>query len=234
MLPLRDENPSHTFPFVTILLIVANVLIFFYQASLGRHVEEFVFQFAMIPAEVTHLHNLSSSTAIPPLASLFTSMFLHGGIAHLLGNMWFLWIFGDNIEDFLGHVGFLAFYVLTGLAADFAHILLNPESTIPTLGASGAISGVLGAYIVLHPRIRIRTLVTLGFFWEVVRIPAIFFLGIWFLMQFLGGMGDTGAGVAYGAHIGGFVAGVLWLLLFSRRDPTPHERYEPNRSARWH
>lgn len=235
MLPLRDENPSHSFPFVTIVLIVANAAIFYYQMSLGKRLGEFVIQFAMIPAEITGFHNLPFSTTIPPLASLFTSMFLHGGIGHLLGNMWFLWIFGDNIEDFLGHFGFLLFYLLTGIAADLAHVAMNPDSAIPTLGASGAISGVLGAYIVLHPRIRIRTLVILGFFWRVVRIPAIFFLGIWFLMQFMGGLGDPRGRVAYGAHIGGFVAGVLFILLFTRRSAQPPEhRFEANRSARWH
>jgi len=158
-------------------------------------------------------------------------MFLHGGWTHLIGNMWFLWIFGDNIEDFLGHIGFVFFYFVTGIVAGLTHVLLNPNSTIPTIGASGAISGVLGAYMVLHPRIRVKTLVTLGFYIEVVRIPAFYFLGFWFLMQFLG---LQGSGVAYGAHIGGFIAGAAFILLFTqRRSASFLERYDSARRPWW-
>lgn len=232
MFPLRDENPSHRFPFITVLLILANVAVFVYQLSLGEGGEAFVYQLGALPIEITTGHNLRFSQLVPPYLSLLTCMFLHGGFGHLIGNMWFLWIFGDNIEDFLGHTRFLLFYLLTGLSAGLVHVFLNPQSDIPTIGASGAISGILGAYMVLHPRIRIRTVVVLGFFWQVMRVPAYFFLGLWFVMQFLGG----DAQVAYGAHIGGFVAGLALIFLFSRPSPVHHPvaRYENRRLPRWH
>lgn len=234
MFPLRDENPSHGSPFVTVVLIIVNLLVFFYQVSLGPAVEQFVYQFATLPIEVTTNRNLEFSQGLPPYLSLLSSMFLHGGWMHLIGNVWFLWVFGDNIEDFLGHVGFLFFYLVTGIAAGLAHVWLNADSAIPTLGASGAISGVLGAYLILHPMIRIRTLVTLGFFWRIMRVPAVFFLGIWFLLQFLGGF-QADSGVAYGAHVGGFVAGVVLILIMSRgKRPAVRATYESGRSARWH
>lgn len=232
MFPLRDENPSHGTPFVTVLLILANVGVFFYETALGNSVEHFISNFALIPAR---LHPGSySEGAVPPLLTFVTSMFLHGGWGHLLGNMWFLWLFGDNLEEFLGHAGFLLFYLVTGIVAGAVHVVLNLSSEIPTLGASGAVSGVLGGYLVLFPRIRIRTLIFLGFFINVVRVPAIFFLGIWFVMQLMGGLGGD-AGVAFGAHVGGFVAGAAILFFLSRGRPrSAHEaRYEPHRLPRW-
>jgi membrane associated rhomboid family serine protease len=233
MFPLRDENPTHGTPVVTVTLIIVNVLVFFYQLSLGpAGIEPFVLRFGAIPAEVVSGANLDVSLGLHPYLSVVSSMFLHGGFGHLLGNMWFLWIFGDNIEDFLGHLGFLAFYLATGVAATLAHVLTSADSTIPLVGASGAISGILGAYIVLHPHIRVKTLIVLGFFWNVVYVPALFFLGLWFLMQILGGF-QPGGQVAYGAHVGGFLAGIPLILLCSRRKGRPHARYEANRQIRW-
>ncbi|MBI4403482.1 MAG: rhomboid family intramembrane serine protease [Deltaproteobacteria bacterium] len=226
MLPLRDENPSHGVPFITIGLIVINTIVFIYEASIGMRAESFVMAYAIIPAEI--FGSIPSS-----LLPLFSSMFLHGGLLHLLGNMWFLWIFGDNLEEYLGHVGYLFFYLITGIVAGLAHIFLNHSSNIPTLGASGAVSGVLGGYLVLFPRIRIRTLITLGFFFQVIRIPAIFFLGLWFIMQLLGGLGGE-AQIAFGAHVGGFIAGVLFIVCCSTKQSSFVEhRYNPKRMRRW-
>jgi membrane associated rhomboid family serine protease len=221
MFPLRDDNPTTITPVLTILLIVINVLVFMYQVSLGpKQGEVFVYQFGAIPAVIFGEKSLPGAiAAVPPYLSLFTSMFLHGGIMHLLGNMLYLWIFGNNIEEAMGRVRFILFYVLTGLAASMAHALTNPESVLPSIGASGAISGVLGAYVLLYPRARVLTLVFLGFFIRLMYIPAGFVLGIWFVLQLLSGsMSDqgSGGGVAFWAHVGGFVAGMLLVGLFKR------------------
>ena len=234
MIPIRDENPSHGIPFITLLLIFSNGFVFFYQYFFGPiHPERFLFEFGILPIEVMQNENLPNSSSIPPYLSLFTSMFLHGGFGHILGNMWYLWIFGDNLEDYFGHWGFLTFYLVTGLAAGLTHVFMNPSSEIPTIGASGAISGVLGGYMILHPRIRIKTLMFFGFFIQMIYVPAFFFLGIWFIMQLLGGLGPSG-GIAFGAHIGGFVAGVFYLFLCTRRTPVPTQHpYDPHRHRRW-
>lgn len=233
MIPLRDENPTHSTPIFVIVLIVLNILAFLYEVSLGSSAEAFIYQFGILPWEVAHGENLKHSMFVPPVLTLITSMFLHGGIGHIIGNMWFLWLFGDNIEDTIGHFRFLTFYFVCGIAAGAVHIALDPNSTIPTIGASGAISGVLGGYIVLFPKIRIRTLITLGFFFDVIRVPAIFFLGLWFLTQAMGWLGPQ-TGVAFAAHIGGFVAGVLYTLLLTKpsRDSLAR-RYETRRLPRW-
>jgi len=225
VIPLRDENPSHGFPVVTVLIILLCVLVFLLEVNLGPMASNvFIEQYALYPVDFT-------AGFWGGFPKLITSMFLHGGWMHLIGNMWFLWIFGDNIEDFLGHIGFLFFYLGTGIAAGLVHVWMNPGSEIPTVGASGAISGVLGAYIFLHPHIRIKTLLVLGFFIEVVRIPALFFLGFWFLAQVMG----MDPQVAYGAHIGGFVAGLGLIFTLSRGKPrTPELRFEPRRDARFH
>ena len=207
MIPLRDVIPSRTTPVVTVSLIAANVTVFLYELTLGRGVEEFTRVFGLVPADFSWF-------------TLFTSMFLHGGLFHVGGNMLYLWIFGDNVEDRMGHGRFLAFYVLCGTAAALTQVFTSPDSTVPMVGASGAIAGVMGAYFVLYPRSRIVTLIPLFFFFQIVEIPAIFFLGIWFVMQFLSGVGSIAAsatgGVAFWAHIGGFVAGVGGVLLFRR------------------
>ena len=202
MIPLRDVIPTRTTPVVTTSLIAINVLVFLYQWSLGEDAgTQFIFTWGLVPAYFSWL-------------TVLTSMFLHGGFLHVGGNMLYLWIFGDNVEDRLGHVRFVAFYLLCGVAAAMAQTFISPSSEVPMVGASGAIAGVMGAYFVMYPHSRIVTLIPFIFL-QVVEVPAIFFLGIWFLMQFLNGVGSitrveaaTG-GVAFWAHIGGFVFGVL-------------------------
>jgi membrane associated rhomboid family serine protease len=210
LIPLRDIIPSRTTPVVTIALIAINVLVFFYELSLGRDVDAFTLYWGLVPAAFSWV-------------TVFTSMFLHGGVLHVAGNMLYLWIFGDNVEDRMGHGRFLVFYLLCGVAAALAQTITAPDSVLPMVGASGAIAGVMGAYFVLYPRSRIVTLVTLVFFFQVVEVPAILFLGIWFLMQFISGVGSivtvtgqSAGGVAFWAHIAGFVAGMSSVVVFRR------------------
>ncbi len=220
MIPLRDDNPSSTRPVVTYLLIAACVAVFLYMTSLGSasQVERFVFRYGAIPGEVTGRGGADVAEEYP---TLITSMFLHGGWFHLGGNMLYLWIFGDNVEDRMGHVGFLIFYVISGIAAVMTHILLDPNSSVPLVGASGAIAGVLGAYLVLFPRARILSLIPFGFFSRFVHVPAIYFLPIWFVLQLISGLGSMVAGqaegIAWWAHVGGFVAGMVLAFVFARR-----------------
>ncbi|HBL27961.1 MAG TPA: rhomboid family intramembrane serine protease [Acidobacteria bacterium] len=224
MIPIHDLNPRRTPPVVTVALIVVNALFFLYELSLGQRIDGFFQTVAFIPAR--------AGDGLPEAAgSALVSMFLHGGWAHLLGNLLFLWVFGDNVEDRLGHFRFLLFYLLAGYAATGAHYAFSPGSTIPAIGASGAISGVLGAYLFLHPKARIVTVVWLFVFLKLIEIPALVYLPIWFGLQLLSGLTSLGAesaasgGVAWWAHIGGFVAGpVLLLLLGGRRDPPEPER----------
>ncbi len=211
MIPLRDVIPSRTTPFVTVALIAANTLVFAYELSLGSTVNDFVLYFGLIPAAFSWV-------------ALATSMFLHGGILHFAGNMLYLWIFGDNVEDRMGHGRFLTFYFLCGWAAALAQTASTPDSVVPMVGASGAIAGVMGAYFVLYPRSRIVTLLPFLVFWQIVEVPAIFFLGFWFLMQFLSGVGsvtsatagEAAGGIAFWAHVAGFVTGVSAVLVFRR------------------
>ncbi|MCI0567497.1 MAG: rhomboid family intramembrane serine protease [Acidobacteria bacterium] len=218
MIPLRDENPSRGFPYVTLLLIGSNVAIFLYEISLSpRALGRFVLSYGAIPAAV-----LSGVRAFPdgsalPWVTLLTSMFLHGGIMHLVGNMLYLWIFGDNVEDRMGPVRFLTFYMLCGIAAASIQIVVRPDSTAPLVGASGAIAGILGAYALLFPGARVQTLVFLFIFVRVIEIPALLLLGVWFLMQLLSAPASQGAGVAFFAHIGGFLTGMLLMAGFVRR-----------------
>jgi membrane associated rhomboid family serine protease len=203
MIPLRDVIPSRTFPFFTVSFIVLNSVAFFFELSLpSRELQQLVFMYGVVPARFDVL-------------SLFTSMFLHGGWGHFLSNMLFLWIFGDNVEDRLGHTRFVFFYVLCGVAAAIAHVYMNPMSMLPTIGASGAIAGVLGAYFVLYPNSRVLALVPLIIIWQIVEVPAIVFLGIWFVMQ-LYYVGSTGTNVAFWAHIAGFVAGIGGVLVLKK------------------
>jgi membrane associated rhomboid family serine protease len=211
VIPLRDVIPSRTTPYVTITLIVINVLVFAYQFTLDKPLlEEFILYFGLIPAAFSWV-------------AVLTSMFVHGGILHVGGNMLYLWIFGDNVEDRMGHGRFLVFYLLCGTAAALAQTAVRPDSTIAMVGASGAIAGVMGAYFVLYPRSRIVTLVPLFVFMQVMEVPAILFLGVWFLLQFLSGVGSIAAtaaepagGIAFWAHIAGFVAGISGVLVFRR------------------
>src|ERR1051325_754599 len=201
MIPLRDIIPSRTTPVVTISLIAINVFVFLYELSLGRAVDAFTLYWGLVPAAFSWV-------------AVFTSMFLHGGLMHVAGNMLYLWIFGDNVEDRMGHGRFLVFYLRCGVAAALGQTITAPDSTVPMVGASGAIAGVMGAYFVLYPRSRIVTGVLLFIFIRVIEIPAIVFLGVWFLMQFISGIGAIGStigrssgGVAFWAHVAGFVMG---------------------------
>jgi membrane associated rhomboid family serine protease len=226
-IPLRDDNPTQRIPYMTIFFIGLNVLVFAYQLFSPQGLQFFVYKMGAIPYEITHFKSLplvsvgsgeSISRLSPPL-SLIASMFIHGGIFHLAFNMLYLWIFGNNIEDFLGPVWFVLFYLVAGLGASFTHILLNPNSQVPMIGASGAIAGILGAYLILYPKARILTLVFLFFFIRIIPIPAAFVLGFWFLIQVL----SIGAneGVALFAHIGGFLIGILLVKLFTKRKKPP-------------
>jgi membrane associated rhomboid family serine protease len=218
--PIDDNNPTRTTAYVTYALIALNVLVFVHELSLSKpELQRFFQLYAVIPRELTaSLNGLSIYQPVPELLTLVSSQFLHGGFAHIFGNMLFLWIFGNNIEDQLGHVKYLIFYIACGILAALAQWIFSTQSSVPSLGASGAIAGVLGAYILRFPHARIRTLVFLGFFITFIDIPAIFFLGIWFLQQTLYGVaslnvpsniGMESGGVAYWAHIGGFVAGAI-------------------------
>jgi membrane associated rhomboid family serine protease len=211
MIPLRDVIPSRTFPALVVTIIALNALAFLYELTLtDRQLALFVREFGVVPIDLR-------------LESVFTSMFLHGGWMHVLGNMLFLWIFGDNVEDRMGHGRFIVFYLLCGAAAALAQTITDPQSVIPMVGASGAIAGVMGAYFVLYPHSRILTLVPIFFFIQLIEVPAIFFLGLWFLIQFINGVGSlanaTGqpaGGVAFWAHIAGFGAGVAAVGVFRR------------------
>ncbi len=217
MIPLRDTVRSNTFPVVTIAIIAINALLFLFQLWLGPALHMFIQEFGLIPAKYFWFGLNRPTEWGERFLPLVTSMFLHGGWMHVIGNMWSLWIFGDNVEDRLGHAGFLAFYVGTGLAAGLTHVYLNSNSPIPTIGASGAISGVMGAYFLLYPRSRVLTLIPIFIFIQIIEIPAVFFLGFWFLLQFFQGTasimaGETLGGVAWFAHLGGFVAGAAVAL----------------------
>jgi len=211
MFPVSDVIPSRTVPFVTVGLIAANVLVFLYQLSLdSTGLRMFMASYAVIPAWFWW-------------PSLLTSQFLHGGWMHIIWNMVYLWIFGDNVEDHLGHLPYLVFYLGAGAAAGLLQVLFNPFSGIPMVGASGAIAGVMGAYFVLYPQSRVLTAIFIVFFFDLVEVPAVFFLGIWFLMQLLSGVGSlgvsnaAGGGTAFWAHIGGFVVGAAIGLVLRRR-----------------
>lgn len=225
MIPLRDNIPSRTAPVLTVGLIIVNVLVFLYETSIpASRLEAFVHRYGVVPARLQQVGRDSAVSVTRAVLPVFTSMFLHGGWMHLLGNMWYLWIFGDNIEDRLGKVRFLLLYFLSGLVATGAHVWSAPGSTVPTIGASGAIAGVLGAYLVTYPYARVKTLVPLFMFITFVDLPAILVLGFWFVVQLFNGMASLGArfsgaqgGVAWWAHIGGFVAGIVLVRLLARR-----------------
>jgi membrane associated rhomboid family serine protease len=220
MIPIHDNNPTHRWPIVTVSLIVICVLVFFWQASLGpQGAPAAVYRFGFIPALLFTDASLPPDLAVVPAgATLFTSMFLHGGFMHLAGNMLYLWVFGNNIEDVCGHGRFLAFYLACGVAAAFAQALPDPGSEIPMIGASGAISGVLGAYLLLFPHARVHVLIWLGLVW-LRTIPAGWLLGFWFVFQLVSGLWSdpTQPGVAFWAHIGGFVAGMALIFIFRDR-----------------
>jgi membrane associated rhomboid family serine protease len=236
MIPLRDTIRSRTYPLVTYLIIGLNVLVYFRQAALGPDQLRFVATYGLIPARFTHPALIDYFGWGGNLLSLVTFMFLHGGFWHLLGNMWSLYIFGDNIEDRLGPLRYLCFYLLAGSLSGLVHLVLHPNSQIPTVGASGAIAGVMGAYFVLYPRSRILTLIPIFIFPWLVEIPAFVFLGIWFVLQFLGAAGADAAsgGIAWWAHVGGFAAGIVLLKCFDRLPATGLSTRFTKTAARQH
>jgi len=211
MIPLRDVIPSRTTPYITVTIIGLNALAWLYELALPGNLLPLFLQFyGVVPA------NFHAS-------SLITSMFLHGSWSHVLGNMWYLWIFGDNVEDRVGHGRFIVFYLLCGFAAAIGQTVMDPDSTLPMIGASGAIAGVMGAYFVLYPKSRVLTLIPLIIFWEVIEIPATFLLGFWFLMQLFSAgaiavtANSAGGGVAFMAHVAGFICGVGGIFVFRQR-----------------
>ena len=215
MFPLRDVIPSRTTPVVTVTIILLNTAAWFFELSMPREqLSAFLQVWGVVPA------------AFVP-STLITSMFLHGGWWHVIGNMWYLWIFGDNVEDRMGHGRFIVFYLLCGITAAAGQMWIDPNSLLPTIGASGAIAGVMGAYIVLYPKSRVLTLVTLIIFWEIIELPAVALLGVWFLMQLVNAgavavtASTTGGGVAFMAHVAGFVMGAIAIFVFKRRGPVP-------------
>lgn len=218
MIPIRDTVPSKTIPVVNNTLIGINVVFFLVQLSQGPAQDHFIYLYGLVPAKFTDPRVSAYFSFGQQIVSLFTFMFLHGGFLHLIGNMWSLYIFGDNVEERLGPARYVAFYLLCGLASGATQLLFNPYSNIPTIGASGAIAGVMGAYFILYPRSRILTLIPIIFIPWFVEIPAFFFLGIWFVLQFLNAAGSSGhaGGIAWWAHIGGFIFGILFLRLFDR------------------
>ncbi len=231
MFPLRDENPTQLTPVVTFILIAINVLVWVLvqQGGGGQGFLSSLCTFGAIPADITGALNPGSVIALGPDATctvgnlgwvtILTSMFMHGGWMHLIGNMWFLWVFGNNIEDSMGHIRYILFYLLCGVLASAAHILTDPASAIPTVGASGAISGIMGAYLVLYPKVRVHTFIFLFFYIRVLPLPAWVLLAEWIVIQVVSGVGSFGAeggGVAFWAHIGGFVAGIVLVKLFQR------------------
>lgn len=221
MLPIRDTTPSKNFPVVNVTLIVINGLVFLYQLSLGPQMEQLFFEYGLVPVRYTGSAGIPvSSPAFYPL-TFISFMFLHGGVMHLLGNMWSLWIFGDNVEDHMGSLRYLFFYIACGILSGATHMLFNMDSNIPTIGASGAIAGVMGAYFLLFPRAKVLTLVPIVIIPLFFELPAFIFLGIWLLIQFVSAAGSGGiaGGVAWWAHIGGFVVGMVGVKLF---DLLPH------------
>jgi hypothetical protein len=217
MIPLRDENPSSTVPVVTRLLIAINVAVFVYEIVLGPQLKPFMMEWGLVPERLTLALRFREEPWLGPALTVISSMFLHGGWMHLIGNMWYLWIFGDNVEDRFGHAGYLAFYLGAGMVAGLVQYATNPVSIVPTVGASGAIAGVLGAYAVAFPRARVITLVPLFVFIQIMPLPALLVLGLWFVLQFFLGTlalaSAMGGGIAFWAHIGGFAFGALAMLV---------------------
>ena len=213
LFPYKDDNPRILVPYVTYCIIGINALIFVLQFNLGisdpSAEKTFIYRFGFIPADFS-------------LITIFTSMFLHGGISHIIGNMWFLWIFGDNVESVLGHIKYAIFYILCGVIAAITQIVVNPDSQIPMVGASGAIGGILGAYLVNYPKARVLVLIPFGFFSQLIKIRALYVLGFWFILQFI----SSGGGVAYAAHIGGFVSGMILILFFNKKNRIKKKIYK--------
>ena len=229
MIPIRDDQPRFSTPYITYFIVALNIVIFLFELAVGAQshgqLNALIYEFGVVPRQVTG--SLTGSPQFSILAAvvpIFTSMFLHGSWLHIIGNMWVLWIFGDNIEDHLGHFAYLVFYLVCGFAAAVAHILLNAGSNVPTVGASGAIAGIMGAYFLLYPKARVLTIVPLIIFFTFWWLPAWIVLGYWFLIQFLSGAATSVAysssssgGIAFWAHVGGFVAGIILIKVLPER-----------------
>lgn len=215
MIPFKDDNPTSLFPVVTIGIIVLNVMVYLWQVISPVGEQQIAFFYGAIPHNIL---TFESSQPIGPVATVFSSMFLHGGLFHLGGNMLYLWIFGNNIEDKLGHFRFLVFYLLAGVIAAYSHAISEPNSLIPMIGASGAVSGILGAYLLLFPHAHVHTLIFFGFFWQIIRVPALIVIGFWAIIQLVNGILTKGllgqGGVAWFAHIGGFLFGLITIKLW--------------------
>src|SRR5262245_22855345 len=232
MIPLRDDIPSSRFPVATFSIIVINVLVLLRELKLGPNLEEMLFSFGIVPARYTHGDLAEYFTFSQQIFSFFSSMFLHGGWLHLLGNMWTLWIFGDNVEDRLGRTRYILLYLASGIAAAVLHIMTNPHSQVPTIGASGAIAGVMGAYFRFFPHARVETVIPPFLLGPVFVLPAVLFLGWWFFLQFFNGTlslatsGREFSGIAWWAHVGGFAFGFV-ACLFARREQVRDYEFEP-------
>ena len=217
MIPLRDKNPTRLVPFVNIAIIIVNFIVFGFEVSKGQALDQFIREFSVIPNDIVHAFT-RQGFSLKPFEGLFTSMFLHAGWLHLGGNMLYLWVFGDNIEDKLGHVRYIFFYLLCGLISSGLYIYVDPHSLVPTIGASGAISGILGAYVLLFPKARVLTVIPIFIFLQFVELPALVVLGFWIVLQFFSGLASLGyrtaesGGVAWWAHIGGFIGGLILIL----------------------
>jgi hypothetical protein len=238
MIPIRDTVQARSYPLVNTAVIAVNVLIYFVEMAQGGNLDRFLITYGLVPARYTVPEIRTHFTLFEQGFSFLSFMFLHGGFLHLLGNMWSLYIFGDNVEDRLGHSRYIVFYILCGVASGLSHLVLNHHSQVPTIGASGAIAGVMGAYFVLYPRARILTLIPIFFIPYFIEIPAFFFLGIWFLIQFMSAAGSQGqvGGVAWWAHVGGFVFGIIFLkyLMQGRSDKESASRTDwPQRKSHY-
>lgn len=227
LLPYKDDNPTSTAPVVTVILIAVNAVIFLYfrviVSANSREFEAVIMNIGLIPGlffSPHHHHLMREIQALPPRYTLITAMFMHGSLLHLAGNMLYLWIFGNNVEDYFGHIRFLIFYLLAGILGSLTYMVTNPFSMTPMVGASGAIAGVLGAYLILFPRARVHVLLFLIIFFTTIEVPAVLVLGIWILAQIIDGLAELGrksGGIAWFAHIGGFFAGIIMLKLIPRR-----------------
>jgi membrane associated rhomboid family serine protease len=215
LIPYKDDNPTSVIPFVTFIIIAMNIFVFILQLLSGSDSRGIVYAFGAIPHNII---TLTTNQSLHPLLTVFSSMFMHGGLFHLAGNMLYIWIFGNNIEDRLGHLKFFLFYIFCGIIAAAAHVFTNPDSTVPMIGASGAVSGVLGAYVLLFPMAKVHTVIFLGFFVQVVKIPALIVIGFWAIIQIINGLVSHGnlnqGGVAWFAHIGGFITGLVTIKLW--------------------
>jgi rhomboid family protein len=218
VIPFKDDNPTRTFPFATVIIIVLNVAVFIIQSVSPENGDQIAYSYGAIPYAITHF---KSTQPIPPVFTIFTSMFMHGGLLHIGGNMLYFWIFGNNIEDVLGHVRFVFFYLFCGVVAAYSYALTAPASTVPMIGASGAISGILGAYLLLFPRARVHTIVFFGIFIQVLQVPALIVIGFWAIIQLVSGLFSEGmrtqGGIAWFAHVGGFLVGLLTIKLWLPR-----------------